>query len=462
MNRTYKNKKQIRKRIAALFLACILFFFGQKTGVCQERTALSETENTGAESTETEETLSLYATAAVLMDADSGRVLYEKNGQEFLANASTTKIMTCILALEYALPDEVVEISPYAAGMPKVKLYVKPGETYRLGDLLYSLMLESHNDSAVAIAEHIGSKALSLPAAEERTGEESKQAVAVFAGMMNEKAVEIGCENTWFITPNGLDATETFQAENASAGGGGEETVKEHGTTAEDLARIMAYCVKFSPRQEEFLKITQAESYSFSNQAGNRSFSCVNHNAFLHMMSGALSGKTGFTNKAGYCYVGALEQDGKCFTIALLACGWPNHKTYKWSDSKELFHYGLANFEYHGFDEVKYDESRLSPLPVPDGQTERIGQQAFVPIRLLENKDNTLEGVLLKKGEKIEVKLIQEKQLEAPVESGTRVGRVEYKIQGEIYKTDYIITTNTIKKIDYNWCFMQIVQKFVL
>lgn len=98
----------------------------------------------------------LYAQAAVLMDADSGRVLYDKNGSQVLAMASTTKIMTCILALELADTQEMAEISSYAASMPKVKLYVQKGERYLLEDLLYSLMLESHNDAAVAIAEHVG------------------------------------------------------------------------------------------------------------------------------------------------------------------------------------------------------------------------------------------------------------------------------------------------------------------
>lgn len=99
--------------------------------------------------------ITLYAKSAVLMDADSGRVLYEKNGYEHMPNASTTKIMTCILALEQGNLEDEVKVSSYAASMPKVRLGMDANDTFRLGDLLYSLMLESHNDSAVAIAEHI-------------------------------------------------------------------------------------------------------------------------------------------------------------------------------------------------------------------------------------------------------------------------------------------------------------------
>lgn len=104
--------------------------------------------------------ISLYAAAAVLMDADSGRVLYGKSADTPMAMASTTKIMTCIQILEHADPDETLTVSTYAASMPKVKLYIKQGEEYRVGDLLYSLMLESHNDTAVALAEHVGRKYL--------------------------------------------------------------------------------------------------------------------------------------------------------------------------------------------------------------------------------------------------------------------------------------------------------------
>lgn len=205
-------------------------------------------------------------------------------------------------------------ISSYAAKMPDVQLNIREGEEYKLKDLLYSLMLESHNDSAVAIAEHIGGS------------------VEQFAELMNQKAVDIGCMKTHFITPNGLDAKDKHGI---------------HGTTAADLARILRYCIKESPEKDTFLTITRTSVYSFTNLAGTRSFTCNNHNAFLNMMDGALTGKTGFTGTAGYCYVGALERDGKLFIVALLGCGWPGNKTYKWADTKKLMNYGLDHYQEH-------------------------------------------------------------------------------------------------------------------
>ena len=106
------------------------------------------------------EEMELYATAAVLMDADSGRVLYGKNEDDVMAMASTTKIMTCIVVLETVSLDDTLTVSAYAASMPKVKLYIQKGEQYAVRDLLHSLMLESHNDSAVALAEYVGKQFL--------------------------------------------------------------------------------------------------------------------------------------------------------------------------------------------------------------------------------------------------------------------------------------------------------------
>jgi len=281
-----------------------------------------------------EEPKDLYARSCVLMDGSTGRVLFEKNGYEQMPMASTTKIMTLIVTLENGNLDDEVEVSSYAAGQPKVHIGMHNGQKFRLRDLCYSLMLESHNDSAVAIAEYIGSKKLDLPPAGERSKEESKEAVEAFTDMMNEKARDIGCFDTYFITPNGLDATALLE----------DGQQKMHSTTAADLASILMYCVSTSVEKEQFLEITRAQSHTFADIEGKGSYSCTNHNAFLNMMEGALSGKTGFTNQAGYCYVGALYRDDKLLIVSLLACGWPNNKSYKWSDTKKLMEYGLQAY----------------------------------------------------------------------------------------------------------------------
>lgn len=367
---------------------------------------------------------SLYAQSAVLMDGSSGRVLYEKNGQEFLPNASTTKILTCILALEHAQLTDVVEVSSYAASMPDVQLHIREGEQYYMRDLLYSLMLESHNDVAVAIAEHI-------------SGSQEE-----FSKLMNLKAEEIGCKNTMFLTPNGLDATQN---------------VNSHGTTAEDLALIMRYCIKLSPKKEQFLQITQTPEYSFTNIEGTRSFYCRNHNVFLQMMEGAISGKTGFTGKAGYCYVGALEREGKCYIVALLACGWPGNKNYKWSDCRKLMEYGLENYQVFSLDELEASYINELTATVENGKRDEIGEAATIP---LVRKKGEISQILLKEEEKATVQIIRNK-LEAPVEKNQEAGVLIYYINNEKWMEESLVCKENVGKIDYKWCLKRIVTKIL-
>lgn len=351
----------------------------------------------------------LYAKSAVLMDAESGRVLYEKNGYQHMPNASTTKIMTCILALEQGNLDDEVKVSSYAASMPKVRLGMAADDTFQLRDLLYSLMLESHNDSAVAIAEHIGGS------------------VEGFAQKMNQKAKELGCKDTYFITPNGLD---------------GQDETGVHGTTAADLAKIMSYCIK----NETFLEITRTPSHQFSNLAGTKTYNCNNHNAFLQMMEGALSGKTGFTGNAGYCYVGALRRDERTFVVALLACGWPNNKTYKWSDTKTLMEYGLS--QYQCVDVCEYGKE-FPQAKVLDAEPEngRLYQEVSVSMKAKEEK-----LMVLKRADE-EVKTVYEipESVEAPVKEGQQVGCVRYFL-GEKQIAEFpICAARSVKKQSVAW-----------
>ena len=372
-----------------------------------------------------EEPEQLYAQSAVLMDADSGRVLFEKNGDEQKAMASTTKIMTCILALEQAELEDVVTVSENAVGQPKVHLGMQPGERFYLRDLLHSLMLESHNDSAVAIAEYVGGS------------------VKEFAGMMNKKAEEIGCKKTYFITPNGLDASDEKG---------------KHATTAEELAKVMRYCIQISPKKEMFLKITQTQSYTFSDVDKKRQFSCNNHNAFLGMMDGALSGKTGFTGDAGYCYVGALRRGERTFIVALLGCGWPNNKGYKWRDTRVLMEYGLQNYEYQNV------LKRQNPikLPVENGvpaDGEFFGES--VAKGKVDLKTDQLL-CLMKHGETVDIKIDIPSAMKAPVYQGEAVGSVTYFLEDFQIQKYPVIITETVEKKTFLWYLEKIFELYAL
>ena len=373
----------------------------------------------------TEEPDNLYARSAVLMDADSGRILFGKEERTVHPMASTTKIMTCILALEHMSEGQTMEVSDYAVCQPKVRLGVKSGEEYALRDLLYSLMLESHNDSAVIVAEGIGGN------------------VEGFAEMMNQKAKEIGCKDTHFVTPNGLD---------------GEDEEGIHATTAADLALIMRYCIMESPKKEEFLEITRTKSYQFSDLGKKRNFSCQNHNAFLTMMEGALSGKTGFTADAGYCYVGALKRDDRTFIVALLACGWPNNKGYKWKDTKKLMQYGLDNYEYRDI----WEPVKEQRIPVEYGVMagDPYAMSGVVSVGLEENEEKL--PVLLRKDEKVKRTVEIEEKFHAPVKKGEKAGSVTYTLDGMRLGKYEIVTLQKVQKRDISWCFRQIIEKICL
>ena len=370
--------------LVALGICCTLFILIQNPAAAAE---------TGQQ--EEKEKLSLNARAAVLMDADSGRILYGKNETMAFPMASTTKIMTLIVALEHNEPDQIVMASAGASAMPEVRLGVHEGERYRMEDLYYAMMLESFNDAAMMIAEGtVGS-------------------VENFAELMNEKAISLGCTQTYFITPNGLDAAD-------------EKGV--HSSTAEDMAKIMRYAID----NEDFLKITQTADYSFTDCDRKRSFEVHNKNVLLTMMDGVLSGKTGYTADAGYCYVCAVKKDDRTFIVALLGSGWPPHKGYKWSDVQTLLDYGDKNYRYQTIDISK---------GVPDRQVHVMnGEQDFATVRAKQ----TNYRFLLSSEDKVHVESVLPGQLEAPVEAGQSVGSIRIFVNGDLTAENDYVTADRI------------------
>lgn len=369
---------KIRKTVCCIFFTII---FGQKFSVIVY--ANSEPQN-------------LYALSACLMDADSGRVLFEKSGYEKMAMASTTKIMTLLIALEYGKSEDIVTVSEYAASMPDVQLHMKPGEQYYLRDLLYPMMLESHNDVAVAIAEQVAGS------------------VDEFTSMMNGKAKAIGAMHTNFVTPNGLDA-------------------EEHYTTAVDLAKIAAYALK----NEEVLRIINTKEYSFSDISQKRQITVTNKNAFLSMMDGAIGVKTGFTGKAGYCFVGAVKRSDRTLISVVLACGWPNNKHYKWSDTVKLMNYGIHSFEQR---KIKKEELTLPRIRISHGVTD------FACINIKEFYDFS---VLMEPMEEISFTYKIQDVYEAPLQKGDTIGTLSLRI-GDTFQVEYeLISDETVKKTTY-------------
>ena len=349
---------------------------------------------------------SLNAKACCLMDAATGRVLYGKQEDKKLPMASTTKIMTCILALENAGGNDRIPVSSYAASMPDVQLNMQTGDTFYLKDLLYSLMLESHNDTAVAIAEAIGGS------------------VKGFAAMMNQKASELGCTRTHFVTPNGLDD-------------------KQHYTTAKELCMIARYAMQ----NKQFLQIIQAKSHLFSNCNNTRQYQVHNHDVFLSSYAGALGIKTGFTNRAGYCFAGAAKKDGHILISSVLACGWPPHKTYKWNDTKVLMDYGFSHFQNVTVSIPSYD----SVIPIQNAVKNTLSLTSSIPSQITYplSYDDTLT-----------IQRQIPKKPSAPIRQGDIIGYDTISVNRTILEKYPIIAKETIRSRSFSYFAKLLLQCF--
>ncbi len=240
------------------------------------------------------------AQSAIVIDAQSGRVLWEKNAYEKRGMASTTKIMTALIALEKLKPDEIVKVSAYAAGTEGSSIWLAPGEKISVNDLLYGLMLASGNDAAAALAEH------------------TSGSVGAFTVLMNRKAKTIGAYNTNFTNPHGLPDDN-------------------HYTTAYDLALIAKEAMKNST----FAEIVATEHKTISWEGSEWDRSLTNHNKLLKRYEYATGIKTGFTKKDGRCLVSSAERDGReniCVTL---------NAPDDWNDHIMLHGYCFENFKAH-------------------------------------------------------------------------------------------------------------------
>lgn len=275
------------------------------------------------------------AFSACVMNAATGEVVWEKNAYASHSMASTTKIMTAIVALENCDINEIVTVSQKASYTEGSAMYIKEGDQFLLKDMLYGLMLNSGNDAAEAIAEHVAG------------------GTAAFAYMMNQKAFEIGAKNTQFQNPSGLDAPG-------------------HYTTAYDMALIMKYALQ----NEYFKEVTATKYIELKPQNSDRVLPLSNHNRLLKEYEGCYSGKTGYTEKTGRCLVSAAERDGMTFIAVTLddSKDWQSHKAmldYCYQNHRpfQITEYGeVVNNVVSGTQKCNliYDEDFTIPLRLDD------------------------------------------------------------------------------------------------
>lgn len=166
--------------------------------------------------------------------------------------------------------------------------------------------------------------------------------------------------------------------------------------------------------------------------------------------------KTGFTGTAGYCYVGALQREDKTLIVALLACGWPNNKTYKWSDTRKLMNYGLEQFKKIDLLQIEPDEAELAPIEVRDGQGGKIGETVY--LKLVVRNYAGEESILAPLSSEVTLRYEIADRLYAPVKSGDYIGKIRYMLGEETLAERCVVAGETIGKIDYPWCLGQVLR----
>lgn len=312
--------------------------------------------------------VTVSAQSAVLMEAESGRVLYAKDADTPRLIASTTKLMTALVALEsgHSLEEDVT-IPAEAAGVEGSSLYLKTGETVKLKTLLYGMLLHSGNDAATAVALTCAGS------------------LKAFAQKMNEKAQQLGMTNSHFTNPTGLDG-------------------EEHYSSAYDMALLARACLDVP----ELKEITATRSTTMEG----RTF--VNHNKLLWRYEGCVGMKTGYTQAAGRTLVSAAERDG--MTLIAVTLNAPSD----WADHAAMLDYGFEN--YHLEEAVTAGQS-LCSLPVSGSLVPFVSLKAEETLRWPVGPGESLETHL---------ELGGLTSLEAPVQAGVPMGRVEVLLNGEV------------------------------
>jgi D-alanyl-D-alanine carboxypeptidase (penicillin-binding protein 5/6) len=335
--------------------------------------------------------------AAVLLDPVNGQLLFEKNAKEKIYPASTTKILTAIIALESGKMRDLVTIPLEASLVEGSAIGLQEGERIILEDLIYALMLNSGNDSAVAIAYHIGGS------------------VEGFIQMMNRKAAAIGAADTHFNNPNGLPDPD-------------------HYSTALDMAKIARYAMQ----NPEFRKIVATKVKTIERDDPEAQTYLGNHNKMLWNYDGAIGIKTGYTDDAGQCLVTAAVREGR----ELLAVVMKSEGNNIWTDSASLLDYGFTGFNtvmlyepgaYAADVPVKYGVSKTAPVITGNIITYSftVGSQPVIRQEFLPNEKIT-----------------------APARAGSKAGEmVLYSGDIELGRVDLVLQGDIKRKLTAKWWF---------
>ena len=392
----FKNKKIIIILILVMCFNTFVFADDEE----EEEYIQNEIEELIVESTAKPfEEPQINARTAIIYDRATDEIIWGKNETKKVAMASTTKIMTAIVILENSNLQDVVTISKKAAGIGGSRLKLNTGDKVTVNDLLYGLMLRSGNDAAIALAEHIGGS------------------VEGFSVLMNNKAKELGLNNTNFVTPHGLDN-------------------EEHHTTAYELAKLTDYALD----NKTFSKIVNTKSTVININGNNREI--YNTNELLGNLQGVNGVKTGFTNGAGRCLVTSCTRNNNQIITVVLGCDTKKQRT---QDSTKLIEFAFQNYTRVNLEEkIKKEFENWKQI-----NSKRIyinkGEKQEIELKLDEIKRKIIP---IKNGEekdiKIEINAIY--QYEAPIKDNKKIGNIIVKKNDEIIETIDILCNKTVNK----------------
>lgn len=362
-----------------------------------------EENNYGLEMIETasnSESLILNSKNAILYDNTYNQVLYEKNAYDRVPNASTTKVLTAIVAYEKGNLSDIVTVSKNAANVGGSGINLRSGDKITLEDLIKGLLVRSGNDSAVAIAEHVGGS------------------VEKFCEIMNDKAKEIGLNDTNFVTPHGLDK-------------------ENHYSTAYDLVKMSEYLLEI----DVLKNIVNQKNVAI--KINNHSVTLGTTNEMLSFYEGADGVKTGFTGNAGRCLITSATRNGRQLISVILGCGTKNQRT---SDSIKLLDFGFENYEVVN---VCNNMKREFEIEVEKGKSDKykiiLSGEVLLPI-----KKGTSELIAYQ----YEIK----SDLKAPLKADENVGKIYILYDNKLIKTININLPQNIERKDI-WDYFKIFTK---
>ena len=335
--------------------------------------------------------IGVSAQCAILIEASSGNIIYEKNADTRSLIASTTKIMTALVAIENCGITKIVTVSEKAVGVEGSSIYLTKDEKLSMEDLLYAVMLESANDAAAAIAI------------------DAAGSIDEFAAMMNMKAISLGLMNTHFTNPHGLDNSE-------------------HYSTAYDMAVLTRYAMQ----NETFRTIVSTHKRTIPLNGDDGLRVLVNHNKMIQMYDGAIGVKTGFTKKSGRCLVSAAERDGVMLIAVTL------NAPDDWNDHKRMFDVGFSMYEKIL---LTYAEEKSYVIPVLNGDKDFIRCRNLFDVYAVVERDNINVSSV------VEMKRFYY----APILKGEELGRVIYYNNGIEIGVAPITADYEIEKINYKF-----------